>query len=157
MCKCGDTCFLFTFFTNSLFSQKICFSNNKKFQIDLKVFFVAETNFLRKKMHNKRKIPWDTQIFFMKLQQFEKFVVISRKSRSCPQSFSVSTQVSKSNFLFFTSLISSSISLCFTFFSFSITLSLFSSSATVYLWCAALQLLTNSLVSLKSWSFMFSD
>ena len=33
----------------NIFSQKICFSNNKKFQIDLKFFFAAETNFLRKK------------------------------------------------------------------------------------------------------------
>ena len=37
-------------------------------------------------LRNKRKIPGDTQNFFMKLQQFEKFVAISRKSRSCPQS-----------------------------------------------------------------------
>ena len=63
MCKCGDTCFLFTFFTNSLFSQKICFSNNKKFQIDLKVFFVAETNFLRKKCITKEKYPGTLKIF----------------------------------------------------------------------------------------------
>ena len=55
--------------------------------------------------------------------------------------FSVSTQVSKFNFIFFTSLIPSSISLRFTFFSFSITLSLFPYKGIVYLWCTSLQLL----------------
>ena len=39
-------------------------------------------------LRSKRKIPGETQIFFMKLQQFEKFVAVSRKSRSGPQSFS---------------------------------------------------------------------
>ena len=82
-------CFLFTFFTNSLFPQKICFSNKKKFQIDLNFLFVAETNFLRKKCcAAKEKYLGRLKFFFMKLQQFEKFVAVSRKSRSGPQSFS---------------------------------------------------------------------
>ena len=37
-------------------------------------------------LRNKRKIPRDTQKFFHEIEQFENFVAISRKSRSCPQS-----------------------------------------------------------------------
>ena len=40
---------VFFFCRAIFFSQKICSSNYKKFQIDLKFFSVAETNFLRKK------------------------------------------------------------------------------------------------------------
>ena len=83
--------FIYIFYKFSFFSKNL-FQQQKNFQIDLKSFFVAETNFLWKKMLcNKRKIPGDTQNFFMKLQHFEKLVAISWKSRSCPQSFKLGT------------------------------------------------------------------
>ena len=47
-------------------------------------------------LRNKRKIPGDTQKFFMKLQQLEKFLEISWKSRSCPQSLSLLNMITRS-------------------------------------------------------------
>ena len=42
------------YFVAQHFSQKICFSNNKKFQINLNFVVVAETNFLIKKIICKK-------------------------------------------------------------------------------------------------------
>ena len=56
--------FLFTFFANSLLSQKICFSNIKKSQIDLNFVVIAETIFLRKKCSaTKEKYPGTLKMF----------------------------------------------------------------------------------------------
>ena len=79
--------FIYFFYKFSFFSKNL-FQQHKRISNQFEISFCCSNKFFEKKMlHNKRKILGDTQKFFMKLQQFEKFVAISWKNPSCPQSF----------------------------------------------------------------------
>ena len=83
--------FIYIFYKFSFFSKNL-FQQQKKFSNRFEIFFWSWNKFFAKKnVVQQKKIPGDTQNFFMKLQHFEKLVVISWKSRSCPQSFKLGT------------------------------------------------------------------
>ena len=73
--------FLIYFFLKFSFFSKNLFQQQQKISNRFEIFCCCWNKFFEKKMlSNKRKIPRDTQIFFMKLQQFEKSFPISWKS-----------------------------------------------------------------------------
>ena len=82
------TCVFYLVFLQILFFlKKIVSATQKNFKSIWNFFLLLKQFFWEKMLRNKRKIPGDTQNFFMKLQQFEKFVAISWKSCSCPECF----------------------------------------------------------------------
>ena len=78
--------FYLLFLQIPFFLKKFVSATKKNFKSIWNFLLLLKQIFWEKILHNKRKIPGDTQNVFMKLQQFEKFVAISWKSRSCPQS-----------------------------------------------------------------------
>ena len=72
--------FLIYFFKILFFLKKFVSATKKNFKSIWSFFYCWNKFFEKKMLCNKRKIPGDTQKFFMKLQQFEKCFAILWKS-----------------------------------------------------------------------------